>query len=128
MKRGAAEADRTVHAIRSKPTLRRKAKGIGPKGRGSDKGQTCGRCGKPHEPKKCPAWGKTCHKMKCHQKNHFSDCCQSKPVRELVQASEGSDSVSEAVRDYFVGELSIGSIDSAEWHSIVRCNNSRIKK
>ena len=51
-------ADRTVHAIRSKPTPRRKAKGSGPKGRGSDKGQTCGRCGKPHEPKKCPAWGK----------------------------------------------------------------------
>ena len=44
-----------------------------------------------------------------------------------MQASEGSDSVSEADRDYFVGELSIGSIDSAEWHSIVRCNNSLIK-
>ena len=32
-------------------------------------------CGTSHEKKKCPAYGKLCHK--CHKKNHFQKCCRS---------------------------------------------------
>ena len=46
-------------------------------------------------------------------------------MRELVQVSGGSDSEADSV--YFVGELSVNSIDSAEWHSVIRCNNSKIR-
>ena len=52
-----------------------KRKGQGHRAKGSQ-GKTCGKCGMSHPPRKCPAWGKKCHK--CGNKNHFSTCCRSK--------------------------------------------------
>nr|XP_054591203.1 uncharacterized protein K02A2.6-like [Nothobranchius furzeri] len=41
----------------------------------SNKQTVCTKCGIKHEPRKCPAYGETCHK--CKKKNHFSKLCRS---------------------------------------------------
>jgi hypothetical protein len=46
----------------------------------------CGRCGKTHAWKKCPAWGQTC--SKCGVKNHYSGQCRSK--EDKVQSVEAT--------------------------------------
>ena len=38
--------------------------------------KNCSYCGKNHEIRRCPAYGKTCRK--CNKKNHFSSVCGSK--------------------------------------------------
>lgn len=35
----------------------------------------CGKCGQGHQPRQCPAYGKTCHK--CKKVGHFSNCCRN---------------------------------------------------
>ena len=47
---------------------------------------TCGRCGRKHPPRKCPAWGKTC--MKSQRSNHFSAMCRTKTVSTVVKAKK----------------------------------------
>uniref|UniRef100_A0A1I8I9N5 CCHC-type domain-containing protein n=1 Tax=Macrostomum lignano TaxID=282301 RepID=A0A1I8I9N5_9PLAT len=45
--------------------------------------RNCGFCGKQHERRKCPAFGKTCA---CGRANHFSSVCRSTiKVKELVE-------------------------------------------
>ena len=44
--------------------------------------RTCGRCGLKHEPKECPAIGKTC--SKCLKKNHFARAFRSH-IQQLKQ-------------------------------------------
>lgn len=41
-----------------------------------EKNTMCGRCGKQHGYKQCPAFGKVCNK--CKKKNHFSNVCRNK--------------------------------------------------
>ena len=53
-----------------------KRKGQGSQARTRSKGKIRGRCRMSHPPRKCPAWGKKCHK--CGNKNHFSTHCRSK--------------------------------------------------
>ncbi|GFN95005.1 retrovirus-related pol polyprotein from [Plakobranchus ocellatus] len=40
----------------------------------------CGRCGRQHGPRQCPAYGKEC--MKCGGRNHFAKVCHTKPHTE----------------------------------------------
>lgn len=40
--------------------------------------KVCKKCGKFHEFKKCPAYGKKC--FKCNKINHFTKCCLSKDI------------------------------------------------
>ena len=54
-----------------------------------DSKKSCGRCGKSHKPRECPAFGKVCHK--CKGKNHFKIMCRSKPQHAQV-VTEGSTS------------------------------------
>ncbi len=46
----------------------------------------CRRCGKVHQPQKCPAYGQVCHN--CKQRNHYSKVFQSKPRDSSKQVSE----------------------------------------
>jgi len=34
----------------------------------------CGKCGREHPPRKCPAFGKVCNN--CKNANHFAKCCR----------------------------------------------------
>ena len=40
---------------------------------------TCGKCGKRHPPRKCPAYGQNCRR--CGAKGHYAKCCKSKNPR-----------------------------------------------
>ena len=45
--------------------------------------RNCKYCGKHHELKKCPAYGKTC--SLCHKLNHFASVCQSRNSKSDVR-------------------------------------------
>ncbi|CAB3992300.1 Hypothetical predicted protein [Paramuricea clavata] len=45
----------------------------------------CGKCGKSHPAKECPAFGKKC--FKCDKKNHFVKFCKSKKIHAVDKAS-----------------------------------------
>ena len=49
----------------------------------------CSRCGRHHQPRRCPAWGKTCGK--CRGANHFATMCRTMTVN-IVRASNRSSS------------------------------------
>lgn len=54
--------------------------------------KNCTYCGKTHEVRKCPAFGKSC--SKCSKKNHFSSVCRARNPPALehhVQDSDGED-------------------------------------
>ena len=44
--------------------------------------RNCRYCGRQHEPRKCPAYGKEC--SFCHKLNHFSSVCQSRLLSKLT--------------------------------------------
>ena len=48
-----------------------------------DKQNVCGKCGKSHAKKQCPAFGKTCHK--CKKQNHFASMCRARQVNMVDQ-------------------------------------------
>ncbi|XP_077508499.1 uncharacterized protein LOC144119850 [Amblyomma americanum] len=41
----------------------------------------CPYCNRSHEPRKCPAWGKTCGI--CRKRYHFAVCCRTKSIHEV---------------------------------------------
>ena len=51
------------------------------------KSQQCGKCGRLHPPKQCPAWGKKC--KKCNKLNHFAAQCTNKLVN-YTSENQGS--------------------------------------
>ena len=73
----------------------------------------CGRCGKTHAFKKCPAWGQTC--SKCGVKNHYSGQCRSKEDKvQSVEAThhyEGSDNEEE----FFCTVVESNKARQCEW-------------
>ena len=54
-----------------------------PSGHGNN-GHHCGKCGKSHERRNCPMYGKTCDK--CKGINHFKAVCHSKVTAKTVQS------------------------------------------
>ena len=42
----------------------------------------CFYCGAVHEPRRCPAFGKQCHK--CGKRNHFAAVCQRRMINEIT--------------------------------------------
>ncbi len=95
--------------------------------------QACGRYGKLHEPRRCPAWGKVC--SKCNGKNHFAQYCRTKGdvKHEIHEVNTDSDDET----------LYIGAVDNEsdktnvngdnteptedEWWVTVRMKGKRIK-
>ena len=60
-----------------------------PGGGQGDAKTSCTRCGKIHQPRKCPAWGKKCGK--CHGPNHFAAMCKTKRI-SVLRATERTES------------------------------------
>ena len=46
---------------------------------------TCSRCGYRHQPRNCPAFGKTC--KKCIKQNHFAQICRNNHVVNVIQTN-----------------------------------------
>ena len=74
--------------------------------------RTCGRCGLKHEPKKCPAFGKTC--SKCLKKNHFARACRSDKVLTEKVNQVGDSSDEEDSDDEYVKKITIGWMSAAD--------------
>lgn len=70
-------------------------------------GSRCSSCNRTHSRGSCPAYGKSCHK--CKGMNHFSVCCKSKQVHEVVHEA-GSE-------EFFLGAITTGS--SEAWKVIL---------
>ncbi|KAK7096049.1 hypothetical protein V1264_005395 [Littorina saxatilis] len=62
----------------------------------------CIKCGKTHEKRNCPAFGKTCYK--CGYKNHFATHCKSKKKVHAMQ--EHDTDTEEEEEDLYVSALS----------------------
>ena len=78
----------------------------------------CKYCGKTHEAKKCPAFGKVC--SQCQRRNHFALVCKSK----VVQAIDYDDR--DVENELFIGLLFIGDIQY-KWQADVSLNGTRIR-
>ena len=82
----------------------------------------CGNCGRQHELKSCPAYGKKCNN--CHKLGHFAKFCRSskhrtdhsrrKPVREIEY-------------DHYDSEASIHGIDEVRSASTQTAPNENVK-
>ena len=75
----------------------------------------CGNCGRNHEPRSCPAYGKACRS--CGKLGHFSKLCRSsrKPVHDLCYESDESAGLD---------EITIDSLTSNSEHSIALSINN----
>ena len=45
----------------------------------------CGRCGRSHPPRQCPAFGQNC--KKCGKRNHWASCCKNRSPKNDLQKS-----------------------------------------
>ena len=90
----------SVHTVKSKSKKKGAVGGARPK-EYSDKKFQCGKCGLMHENRKCPAYGKLCHK--CSKPHHYAKCCKSKIKKNVHKLDEySSDSDSDNI---FVGSV-----------------------
>ena len=79
------EMAKVVEEVKSKPSGNVKA--------GQSKSdRSCNFCGRAHEPRKCPAYGKRCNK--CKRLNHFSIVCKQKVSKIDAISPEGDDGAS----------------------------------
>lgn len=69
------------------------------------KDQSCGRCGRQHKPRNCPAYNAHCNA--CGKKNHFSAVCKSSKVVAPLDIDSDSecDEASTAVDTLFIGTV-----------------------
>ena len=83
-----------------------------PKGK-SGPDSKCKNCGRTHEPKSCPAWGRECHF--CKKKGHFKQFCRIKNSVHAVESSEDAEVC-------FLDAVTTDS-DARSWHSDVSIGN-----
>ena len=78
---------------------------------GEARGFKCSRCGRCHQPRQCPAYGKTC--KGCGGRNHFASECRSRKKFHAVE-----DTI-ESVDSLFIDCVSMDEIneenDTAEY-------------
>ena len=94
------EQGNIVHAVKNKGKSKGASGGARPK-EFLDKKFHCGKCGTLHEKRKCPAYGKLCHK--CKMPHHYAKFCKSKSkknVHNLDENSSESDS-----ENFYVGSI-----------------------
>ncbi|KAL9983140.1 hypothetical protein ACROYT_G005272 [Oculina patagonica] len=83
----------------------------------------CRRCGKVHQPMKCPAYGQVCHN--CKQRNQYSKMCQSKPRDSSKQVSEFTCDNSDT-DELFIGVLGTKPLTQKDWIQSVVINKLQV--
>ena len=78
----------------------------------------CGKCGRKHDAKNCPAFGKQCHK--CKGKNHFTKMCKSRPRNQKVHTLE-TGSTSDSDGEFFVDSIETNDKSDINWNVTVNC-------
>lgn len=86
----------------------------------------CKYCGSVHEPRKCPAFGKSC--KKCNKKNHFAKVCRSQSAsnwkfdqKKKVHTIEDSDTDSD--NEFLVNTVANASKKDKDWIVKTSINN-----
>lgn len=91
-----------VDAIGSRDTPKQQKRADTNRTRVKDQVQSCGRCGRQHKPRSCPAYNAHCNA--CGKKNHFSAVCKSSKVVAPLDTDTDSecDEASTAVDTLFI--------------------------
>jgi len=86
----------------------------------------CKFCGRQHEPRQCPAYGKIC--KKCGKKNHFANVCRSSPSKRMneIAAQNSSEVLANSDEFFRIGSLvsSDNSKSKVTEHLMVQDNDS----
>lgn len=69
----------------------------------SNNQNNCGNCNRKHEPRRCPAYGKTCDK--CSKPNHFSVVCRSQSQQKTQQRSVATVNQIDFDNDYYISSI-----------------------
>lgn len=73
----------------------------------------CKRCGRRHEPRQCPAYGKECNR--CHKMNHYAKFCKSNNI-DIINVDENGDSL-------FIGRVeNNNNINALGWLETIKIN------
>ena len=81
MKKGPVESTKIVYEVNSKSRVKHKPKPASARYQHKKtESMKCGRCGRQHSPKRCPAWGKSC--LKYGGRNHFAEMCRTTSVKD----------------------------------------------
>ena len=120
---GTAETVEVIKDGRRKANITRREKA---RRQQSSEQTNCGNCGRQHEPRACPAYGKRCNH--CGKPNHFSTVCRSKQaqptnIKDIEYSGEDSDS------DFGIDGLSVDSMNESgsEEHVWLSINNKRMQ-
>ncbi|XP_070378979.1 uncharacterized protein [Dermacentor albipictus] len=77
----------------------------------------CFKCGRTHQPRDCPAYGRTCRK--CQRRNHFAICCRATKLVGEIQDHED---------DFSVLEVSTRAVISErDWMVQMNVNNVSVE-
>lgn len=76
----ASGTSKEVDVVKKDKKTQFKAKKFESKGSDSKSSKSCEKCGREHEPKKCPAYGSSC--FVCKGKNHYARCCPKKKSKD----------------------------------------------
>lgn len=91
--------------------------------------QNCKNCGRCHEKKNCPAFGKVCHK--CKKKNHFARFCMSQKSELTSKHTENKNKVQQLSNMdsdvYFRLDSAIDQSSESDWYESIKIKNKQIK-
>ena len=90
---------------------------------GKPPNNSCGNCGRVHEPKSCPAYGKKCNN--CHKLGHLAKLCRSQdknPKKSVHEVDYESDSSTHGI-DMVKTAV---TRDNDEEHASLKINNTTI--
>jgi hypothetical protein len=88
------------------------------RGRKSNMGKNCHKCGRIHEPMNCPAYGQLCTKW--NKKNHWARCCNIMRIQE----TSTNNYLIEAVKSKYTKEE---ESNSSEATVIIQIHNENVK-
>ena len=115
-----AKTAAAVHSVRSDDKAGRDRYRSKSRVTNSDEGDSCGNCGRQHEPKRCPAYGQKC--SNCRRRRHFAKYCRQPNRRQRSSSRAESKSstsgptrsvnaLQDGIETLYVGELlSINSL------------------
>lgn len=82
----------------------------------------CGKCGRKHEARNCPAFGKQCHK--CKGKNHFAKMCKSRHNPKVHTVEPGS---SDSEQEFSIDAVETADKSENNWTVTVSCEDKKVK-
>lgn len=84
----------------------------------------CKYCGSKHEPRRCPAFGKTCNI--CKKQNHFAAVCQSRSRHRINELS--TTEVSDQAMDAHIHSVRALDMQSDQHERVLSLHNADIKR